>query len=82
MLHAVSTKESRRLTPKMTNQFPYDEASTDSDPVLFWKKLSRTAEGKLLANIALPLLQFPQSSASVERSFSAVRRVHTWQGHH
>jgi len=35
--------------------------------------------GKTLASIALPLLQFPQSSAAVERSFGALQRVHTWQ---
>jgi len=36
-------------------------------------------ESKLLAKVALKLINFPQSSASVERTFSAVRRIHTWQ---
>jgi len=61
-------------------QFPYDEAvSADADPICYWKDRLHTLEGKALAEIVLPLLQFPQSSASVERSFSALRRVHTWQ---
>jgi hypothetical protein len=29
--------------------------------------------------IALKVLSFPASCAAVERSFSCVRRIHTWQ---
>jgi len=61
-------------------EFPYDESvPVDADPISYWKDRHCTLEGKALAEIALPLLQFPQSSASVERTFSALRRVHTWQ---
>jgi len=64
--------------------FPYDElpgepVTPDTCPIMYWKHLSDSNQAKDLAAIALTLLQFPQSSASVERSFSAVRRVHTWQ---
>jgi len=61
-------------------EFPFEEkAELTENPILFWQELSTTDEGKALAAIALSLLQFPQSSAAVERSFSALRRVHTWQ---
>jgi len=61
-------------------EYPYDEnVPVEGDPIEYWKNLSLTLEGKELAEVALSLLQFPQSSASVERSFSALRRVHTWQ---
>jgi len=42
-------------------------------------KRAKRDSSKELATVALKILKFPQSSASVERSFSAVRRVHTWQ---
>ena len=61
-------------------EYPYDEeVHEDSNPIVYWKHLSDATEAKELSEIALSLLQFPQSSASVERSFSALRRVHTWQ---
>jgi len=64
----------------LNKEYPYDEdVSVDSNPIVYWKNLYKTIEGKQMAEIALSLLQFPQSSASVERSFSALRRVHTWQ---
>jgi hypothetical protein len=36
-------------------------------------------EAKPLAVIALEILAFPMSCAAVERSFSVVCRIHTWQ---
>jgi len=61
-------------------EYPYDEVvPADSDPIIYWKNLATTVEGSKLSRVVLNILQFPQSSASVERSFSALRRVHTWQ---
>jgi len=61
-------------------EYPYNEVvPSDGDPILYWKNLAGTIEGEELAKLALQILQFPQSSASIERSFSAVRRIHTWQ---
>jgi len=34
---------------------------------------------KKTCHSCLEVLGFPQSCAAVERSFSAVRRIHTWQ---
>ena len=50
-----------------------------TDPVLYWQRLSMMKSSQDLAKIALELLAFPQSMAAAERTFSAVRRIHTWQ---
>jgi len=52
---------------------------TDTNPFIFWQRLLNINNSKELAQIALKILGFPQSAASVERSFSTVRRIHTWQ---
>jgi len=52
----------------------------DTDiPYLYWQRLLGIASSSRLATISLNILKFPQSSADVERSFCAVKRVHTWQ---
>jgi len=68
------------FTKFRNKQFPFEEEMMDGDdPVKYWMHMSSCNESKALAAVALSLLGFPQSSASVERSFSAVRRIHTWQ---
>jgi len=62
------------------SQFPYNQkVKDDSDPVLYWKTLECVKETHALAKVALKIIAFPQSSANVERTFSALRRIHTWQ---
>jgi len=51
----------------------------DTDVLLYWQRLAGVSSSKELAQIALSLLALPQSCAAVERSFSVVRRIHTWQ---
>jgi len=48
-------------------------------PVTFWRRFLSIRNTQLLARIAVDLSSLPGSCASVERSFSAVRRIHTWQ---
>jgi hypothetical protein len=50
-----------------------------NDILLYWQRLHALKPSKTLATIALDILGFPQSCAAVERSFSVVRRIHTWQ---
>jgi hypothetical protein len=49
------------------------------DPILFWKRLRSLPKPGPLAEIALKILSLPMSCVAVERSFSVVRRIHTWQ---
>jgi len=63
-----------------TSQYPFADVVTQyEDPVEYWQKLICVSETQHLAKLALKLIGFPQSSASVERTFSAVRRIHLWQ---
>jgi len=63
-----------------TSQYPFADVVTQyEDPVEYWQKLICVSETQHLAKLALKLIGFPQSSASVERTFSAVRRIHSWQ---
>lgn len=50
------------------------------DPIAYWTRIRQMSPpNRALANIALEILSFPASAAAVERTFSVVRRVHTWQ---
>jgi len=61
-------------------QFPFEnDVTLEEDPISYWKRLSYKAESQALAKIALAILGFPQTTASVERSFSSLRRIHTWE---
>jgi len=51
----------------------------DTDPVLYWQRFLDIKQYHDLASIAVRLLKFPQSNASVERSFSVIRNIHTWK---
>jgi len=63
-----------------TKQYPYDKVvKDDCDPILYWKSMACFEETHALAKVALKLIAFPQSSANVERTFSSLRRIHTWQ---
>jgi len=73
------TSITTEFTKFRNKQFPFEEEMIGDDPVKYWMQMSTCNESKALAAVALSLLGFPQSSASVERSFSAVRRIHTWQ---
>jgi len=48
-------------------------------PLRYWQRLMSIKSVRDLAVIALEIIGFPQTCASVERSFSVVRRIHTWQ---
>lgn len=61
------------------NEGYYFSDHVEENPRLYWLGLKRFTETKELAILALEILGFPQSGASVERSFCAVRRIHTWQ---
>jgi hypothetical protein len=50
------------------------------DPIMYWRRIRQLFPSNHgLADIAIELLSFPASAAAVERTFSIVRRVHTWQ---
>jgi hypothetical protein len=50
------------------------------DPVVFWRRLlASSGKNRKIVRIALDVLSLPASCAAVERSFSCVRRIHTWQ---
>jgi hypothetical protein len=52
----------------------------EEDPVLYWTRVQVMSPlNCALAEIAIEILSFPGSAAAVERTFSVVRRVHTWQ---
>jgi len=51
----------------------------NEDPILYWKKLCQTKESAKLAELAVELLNFPQSSAAIERTFSAIRHIQLWK---
>jgi hypothetical protein len=56
------------------------EVDLSSDPAAFWRRLLACCGTKRrIVQIALEILSFPASCAAVERSFSCVRHVHTWQ---
>lgn len=55
----------------------YAAEDLEKEPIIYWNRLSKYKATAALAGIALRILGFPQSSASVERSFSAVRQIHT-----
>ena len=58
----------------------FKEIKEDDDPLIWWKRIQlKSPNSKTLAHIAIEILSFPGSAAAVERSFSVVRRVHTWQ---
>jgi len=60
-------------------QFPYEKSfPVEGDPIEYWNQLCCIQESTTLAKAAYWLMTIPQSTASVERSFSAVRRIHTW----
>jgi len=50
-----------------------------NDPTLPWRLLASCIEYQELARIAIEILTMPSGIAGVERSFSALRRIHTWQ---
>lgn len=57
-----------------------EECTREQDPLVWWGKIRvKSLKNRALADIAIEILSFPASAASVERSFSIVRRVHTWQ---
>jgi len=75
-----STQFDAEFTKFREKRFPFDLViPIEADPVKYWRDQFDSQEGKLLATVALKVITFPQSSASVERSFSALRRVHTWE---
>ena len=45
----------------------------------FWFWISSNKGYEEVAEIAMFLLEFPMSSASVERSFSVICHIHTWK---
>jgi hypothetical protein len=52
----------------------------EDNPVLWWQGIyASSPKNRSLAAIAIEILSFPASTAAVERTFSVVRRVHTWQ---
>ena len=57
----------------------HGEVQPDEDPFAFWFWISSNKGYEEVAEIALFLLEFPMSSASVERSFSVIRHIHTWK---
>lgn len=95
MVDQTQLEDAERLIQKMTNNWPAIQTqvtqfrskagvfalnvSVDTNPCIFWQRLANVQQTSELANIALTLLGFPQSCATVERSFSAVRRIHAWQ---
>jgi hypothetical protein len=56
-----------------------DVAPRKSNPITYWRRLSNITPYGPLATAAIRILSFPRSCAAVERSFSVVRRIHTWQ---
>lgn len=57
--------------------FLFIDVNNDTDPIAYWENfLGRPGVSKF-ARVALKILRFPQSSASVERSFSPIRIIHT-----
>jgi len=54
-----------------------NEYELDKNPMLYWKNLLYVKGTNVLAELALRILSFPQSCASLERSFSPVRVIHT-----
>src|SRR5688500_8717695 len=63
------------------HNYPYNKPIANEDtPFSYWSKLSCITETTPLAKIAVKILGFPQSGAvSVERTFSSLHRIHTWQ---
>lgn len=57
----------------------YKSRLNEENITLFFERLKLVNSAKLFANFALEILAIPQSCASVERTFSAIRRIHTWQ---
>jgi len=59
---------------------PYNhQIAEDESPCQYWSRFACVTTTEGLAKVALKILGFPQSAASVERTFSAIRRIHTWQ---
>ena len=48
------------------------------DPLRPWKFIGQTIQYKQFAEIAIHVLSIPTGIAAVERTFSATRRIHTW----
>jgi len=53
-------------------------AVTDN-PLRPWKTMLRDPQYRVLAELAIQTLTIPTGIASVERSVSTLRRVHTWE---
>eukprot|EP01127_Copromyxa_protea_P013972 TRINITY_DN381_c0_g1_i4.p1 TRINITY_DN381_c0_g1~~TRINITY_DN381_c0_g1_i4.p1 ORF type:complete len:250 (-),score=19.31 TRINITY_DN381_c0_g1_i4:8-757(-) len=57
-----------------------NQCQVTDDPVIWWKRIrAMSTRNKWLSDIAIEILSFPGSAAAVERTFSVVRRIHTWQ---
>jgi len=49
------------------------------DPRVYWMSFKGYQRYTTLVDLALSVLDFPQSSAAAERSFSVIRHIHTWK---
>jgi len=83
--HLECPEEWRRLNNQLLKFRTFkdmynEEIEMEEDPKTFWVRLAASSgRDNKLVSVALKVLSFPASAAAVERSFSCVRRIHTWQ---